>query len=277
MQLDGKVAFVTGAGRGFGWGIARALGHAGANVCATDINSDELERTASDLESDGSTVWPQRLDVADRDAFYQAVDAAVERWGRLDVLVHCAILMPLIPFEETTHDLWWRQLDINLGGFYNATRAVWEVMKSQGGGHIIGIASGSSLCGYKNEVAYCTGKHALEGFAKSLALEAEPYRIAVNTIGPGKPIKPTGITRDELKQMSEEERARWADPAELGNAFVWLASQPPDRFSGLRFDAGPIVDTIAEEGFDFDFAPEKVTLYVEDFVARLKWQANYPD
>jgi NAD(P)-dependent dehydrogenase (short-subunit alcohol dehydrogenase family) len=277
MQLNGKVAFVTGAGRGFGWGIARALGQAGAKVCATDIHAAELARTASDLESDGSTVWTQRLDVADRDAFRRAVEAVVERWGQLDVLVHCAILMPLIPFEETSDDLWWRQLDINLGGFYNATRAVWDVMKAQGGGHIIGIASGSSVRGYKNEVAYCTGKHALEGFTKSLALEAAPYRIALNTMGPGKPIKPTGITRDELEQMSPADRADWVDPAELGKAFVWLASQPPDRFSGLRFDAGPIADTIAEDGFNFEFAPQKVTLYVDDFLARLDWQANYPD
>jgi NAD(P)-dependent dehydrogenase (short-subunit alcohol dehydrogenase family) len=277
MQLNGKVAFVTGAGRGFGWGIARALGQAGAKVCATDIHAAELARTASDLESDGSTVWTQRLDVADRDAFRRAVEAVVERWGQLDVLVHCAILMPLIPFEETSDDLWWRQLDINLGGFYNATRAVWDVMKAQGGGHIIGIASGSSVRGYKNEVAYCTGKHALEGFTKSLALEAAPYRIALNTMGPGKPIKPTGITRDELEQMSSADRADWVDPVELGKAFVWLASQPPDRFSGLRFDAGPIADTIAEDGFNFEFAPQKVTLYVDDFLARLDWQANYPD
>jgi hypothetical protein len=64
---------------------------------------------------------------------------------------------------------------------------------------------------------------------------------------------------------------------ELGKAFVWLAAQPPSRFSGLRFDAGPIVDTIAREGWDFDFAPEKVTAYVQDFVARQEWMANYPD
>jgi hypothetical protein len=64
---------------------------------------------------------------------------------------------------------------------------------------------------------------------------------------------------------------------ELGKAFVWLAAQPPSRFSGLRFDAGLIADTIASEGYDFDFGPDKVTLYVDDFKARLEWQANYPD
>jgi hypothetical protein len=77
--------------------------------------------------------------------------------------------------------------------------------------------------------------------------------------------------------LPAEQKAGWADPAELGRAFAWLAAQPPERFSGLRFDAGPIVDTIAAEGYDFAFAPEKVTLYVDDFVARQQWYATYSD
>jgi NAD(P)-dependent dehydrogenase (short-subunit alcohol dehydrogenase family) len=150
-------------------------------------------------------------------------------------------------------------------------------MKEQGGGHIIGIASGSSVRGYKDEVAYCTAKHAQEGFIKALALEAAPFRIAVNSIGPGRTIKPTRITWAELEDIPAEQKAQWADPVALGQAFVWLGAQDPSKYSGLRFDAGPIVATIAAEGFDFTFAPEKVTLYVDDFVARQQWQANYPE
>ncbi|MFU8888959.1 MAG: hypothetical protein ACNA8N_10205 [Trueperaceae bacterium] len=71
-------------------------------------------------------------------------------------------------------------------------------------------------------------------------------------------------------------RAGWADPTELGRAFVWLACQPPGRFNGLRFDAGPILDTIAREGPDFAFAPEKVTLFPDDLRAREAWRAAYP-
>ncbi len=69
-------------------------------------------------------------------------------------------------------------------------------------------------------------------------------------------------------------RAEWVDPDILGEAFVWLAAQPPRRFSGLRFDAGPLIDAIAAEGFDFPFTPEKGTLYVDDFVARQAWHAK---
>jgi NAD(P)-dependent dehydrogenase (short-subunit alcohol dehydrogenase family) len=277
MLLDGKVALVTGAGRGFGWGIARALGRAGARVCATDINAEELALSAADLAGDGTAALALELDVSDRAAFAAAVDRVVEHWGRLDVLVHSAIFMPLIRFDVLSHDAWRRQLDVGLGGLYNGTRAVWEVMKRQGGGHIIGIASGSSVRGYKDEVAYCTIKHAQEGFVKALALEAMPDRIALNTLGPGKPIKTTRLTRAELELLPEAEKARWADPIELGKAFAWLAAQPPERFSGLRFDAGTIADTIAAEGYDFAFTPEKVTLYADDFRTRQEWYASYED
>jgi len=275
--LAGRVALVTGAGRGLGYGIARALGRAGARVCLTDVDAGELARAAEAIAADGSEALALPLDVSDRAAFRQAVADVVGRWGRLDAVVHAAILMPLIRFAETSDDLWWRQIAISLGGLYNATRAAWDVMAAQGGGHIIGVASGSSVRGYRDEVAYCAAKHAQEGFMKALALESGPVGIAVNSVGPGAPVKPTGITWAELEALPAEQRAAWADPVELGRAFAWLAAQPPRRFSGLRFDAGPLVGTIDAEGPDFAFAPEKVTLYVDDFVARQRWMAEYPE
>lgn len=276
MLLEGKVALVTGSGRGFGWGIARALGRAGAKVCVSDINDGELARSAGDLQSDGTEVLSLHLDVSDLAAFEGTVDQVVKRWGRLDTVVQNAVYMPLTRFEDLSPEDFWRQLHVSLGGLFNATRASWEVMKAQGGGHIIGIATGSSFRGYLNETGYCTGKHGQEGFVKAVALESTPYKIALNTIGPGKPIKTTDITWEQFDALPPEKKARWADPVELGKAFVWLASQPPNRFSGLRFDAGVLAETIACEGWDFEFAPEKVTLYPDDLRARLEWQAKYP-
>jgi NAD(P)-dependent dehydrogenase (short-subunit alcohol dehydrogenase family) len=273
-RMQDKVVLVTGAARGLGWGIARAFGQHGAAVCLTDINEEEMSRAEADLRGDGSTVMPRILDTADLSAFQATIADVLDTWGRLDVVVHNAIYMPLIRFDDLTPREWQRQIDVGLGGLYNAVRAVWEPMKSQGGGHIMGIASGSSVRGYVEEVAYCANKHGQEGFVKALALEAAAYNISVNTMGPGATIKPTRITWDELDALPAEEKAEWTDPVYLGQGFVWLSTQPPGFYNGLRFDAYPIANTVQTEGWDFDFAPEKVTLYVDDFVFRRRWYAE---
>lgn len=271
----GSVALVTGAARGLGWGIARAFGLAGARVCVTDLDDAELRRCARDLAADGTEHLGCRADAANLAACEEVVERVIERWSRLDVVVHNAIYMPLVAFEATTHAEWARQIDVGLGGMFNCTRAAWPRMKAQGGGPVIGIASGSSVRGYREEIAYCAVKHGVEGFVKALSLEARAHNIAVNTIGPGARIKPTRVTWAEHDRAPAELRASWTDPLRLGRAWVWLAAQPPARFSGYRFDAAPLVETIAREGEDFEFAPEKVTAYPDDFRARQHWYEHY--
>lgn len=269
--LQDRVVLVTGAGRGLGWGIAQAFAAAGASVAITDIDQHDVDAAVEHARSAGHQASGWILDVADEASFHRVVAAVVSRWGRIDVLVHNAVYMPLASFEDTSTDSWWRQLHVSLGGLFYGCKAVWPSMVSQGGGHIIGIASGSSLRGYVEEVTYCAGKHGQEGFVKALALEARGRNIAINTVGPGKLIKPTRMTWEELASVPEHERQGWHDPVDLGRAFVWLASQPHERYSGFRFDAGPIIDTLDAEGPDFEFAPEKVTLYGDDFRARQAW------
>jgi NAD(P)-dependent dehydrogenase (short-subunit alcohol dehydrogenase family) len=276
MDMTGKVALVTGAGRGLGWGIARAMARAGARVLLTDVEEAELDAVVAGLASEGGQVRGRRLDAADAADVRAAVDELVGDWGRIDAYVHAGVFMPLERFERMSPADFQRVMDVGFGGLVNGARAAWDAMLLQGGGHLIGIASGSSLRGFVDEVAYCAMKHAQEGFAKALALETAGTGIAVNTMGPGRPIKPTRMTWAELERVPEAERAGWADPTELGRAFVWLACQPPERYGGLRFDAGPILDTIAREGPDFAFAPEKVTLFPEDLRAREAWRAAYP-
>lgn len=274
LRLRDTVVLVTGAARGLGWGIARAFGIAGAKVCVTDLDEEELARCTQDLAADGTTYHATRADVAALAECATVVKTVVNRWGRLDVVVHNAIYMPLIPFDALTPEQWWRQINVGLGGLFNCTYAAWAQMKAQGGGHVIGIASGSSLRGYKDEVAYCTVKHAIEGFVKALSMEAKSHNIALNTIGPGTRIKPTRLTWGEYDRAPADLRASWADPVKLGQAWVWLATQPPSRFSGYRFDAAPVVETIAREGPDFAFSPEKVTLYPDDFRTREQWYSS---
>ena len=101
MLQQNSVALITGAARGVGWGIARAFGIAGARVCATDIGGDELARCARDLAADGTEYVTCLSDVADLAECRRVVKTIVDRWGRLDVVVHNAIYMPLITFEAT--------------------------------------------------------------------------------------------------------------------------------------------------------------------------------
>jgi NAD(P)-dependent dehydrogenase (short-subunit alcohol dehydrogenase family) len=277
-KLAGKVVLVTGAGRGLGWGIARTLARAAANVAVTDINLDDIKRTVKAIRDDQAATgegWGCVLDTGDQDSIEAGVQGAVERFGRLDAVIHCAVYMPLLRFTDTTPQSFWQQLEVGLGGLFHLTKLALPHLAD--GGHVVNIASGSSVRGYHDESTYCALKHAQEGWMKAVALEwqHDGIPVGINSMGPGKPIKPTRMTWQELEALPEAEKAAWVDPMMLGAGFVWLLSQPPARFRGLRFDAGVISDTLAQEGFDFEVTPEKVSMYPADFRERLEWMASY--
>lgn len=268
-ELSGRVVLVTGAGRGFGAGLARGLARAGANVCILDIDAAELEQTAHELGNEPGQALPLVADVTQPAMLEHAVEACLARWGRLDAAIANAAMLPLVPFGETSRELWQHTLDVNLTGVFNTYKAAWPALLGSGGGHLAAIASGASVRGTIGETAYCAAKHGVEGLTKALALEGAAVNIAANTVGPGALIKPTSISRAEAAGVPAAEQSRWTDPLVLAPAFVWLLRQPPGRFSGLRFDAGVLATTIAAEGYEFRFEPAKATLYPDDLVWRL--------
>jgi NAD(P)-dependent dehydrogenase (short-subunit alcohol dehydrogenase family) len=240
-----KVWFVTGAGRGMGVDIAHAALAAGHAVVATGRNRDRVA-SAIGVHDDLLVV---ALDVTDPAGAQAAVDAAVERFGRIDVLVNNAGNFYAGFFEEISPEDFRAQVETNLFGPLNVTRAVLPVLRAQRAGHIVTISSTAGLIGQEFCTAYAASKFALEGWMESLAPEVAPFGIRTTVVEPG--FFRTDLLTPESTNYAEPsiddyaERTRqtvtaWngmngqqgGDPAKLAEALGRLAGQnePPFRW-----------------------------------------------
>lgn len=176
--LAGKHAVVTGASRGIGLAIARALQAQGARVTLMARDAAALEAAAAGLG--GASGW-QAIDVADA----AGVAAAFERASRVDILVNNAGQAASAPFMKTDEALWQRMLEVNLSGAYHCIQAALPGMLDAGWGRIVNVASTAGLTGYRYVAAYCAAKHGLVGLTRALALELAAKGITVNAVCPG--------------------------------------------------------------------------------------------
>jgi NAD(P)-dependent dehydrogenase (short-subunit alcohol dehydrogenase family) len=252
-----KVYFITGAGRGMGVDFARAALAARHRVVATGRRPEAIAKTVGANEN----LLAVKLDVtipADAEA---AVKAAVEQFGRIDVLVNNAANFYGGYFEELTPEQIERQLATGLIGPMNVTRAVLPVMRKQRSGHIIAISSGAGLMGFEFNSAYAAAKFGLEGWMESLAPEVAPFGIHTTIVNPGF-FRTALLTQDSAAYATPSiadyadrhaERVQWyeamngqqvGDPAKLAQALITIAGQqPPPR----RFIAGADAIAIAEQ------------------------------
>jgi NAD(P)-dependent dehydrogenase (short-subunit alcohol dehydrogenase family) len=254
MKNDRKVWVITGAGRGMGADIARAVLAAGHAVVATGRDTD---RIAAALGS-SDNVLPVKLDVTSRADAEAAVRAAVTRFGHIDVLVNNAASFYAGFFEELTPEQVDRQLAVSLIGPMNVTRAVLPVMRQQRSGHIISISSSAGLAaGFDFVSAYAASKFGLEGWMESLHAEVAPFGITTTIVNPGffrtellteqstNYAEPAVADYDErrgplLEYWNSQNGRQSGDPAKLARALVAIVSEePPPR----RFIAG--ADAIA--------------------------------
>ncbi|KQQ87302.1 oxidoreductase [Massilia sp. Leaf139] len=178
-----KTWFITGAGRGIGADIARAALAHGDNVVATGRSLAQLQERFAD--ADPARLLPLALDVAIEAQALPAVEAAVERFGRIDVLVNNAAYGQMGNLEEVPMAAVARQFDVNVYGVMHMLQAVLPVMRRQRAGHVINISSVGGLLGFSGASVYCATKYAIEGLSASLATELQPFGIHVTAVEPG--------------------------------------------------------------------------------------------
>jgi len=185
LNLEGKVALVTGAGRGIGRAICIALGQAGAAVAATARSTEQIEAVASEITDAGGKAIAIRADIAEESDVCALFDQVNERFGRLDVLVNNAGMGLFGTVEEFSATDFDQVMAVNLRGAFLCCRQAMRAMIPQGSGYIINISSVVGFKGYPNQAAYTAAKHGVMGLTKSLAVEAQRHGIRVSAVLPG--------------------------------------------------------------------------------------------
>lgn len=184
-DLNGEVAFITGAGGGMGIGLARALSSWGARVAVVDIDETRAKETLKAVEADGGEGRAYRLDVTDEDDAERVVAACIADFGGIDLLVNAAGALTVANVTEMTLAEWRHVMDVNITGVFVASRAVARAMVARGTpASIISISSSAGRKGYPGLTHYCASKFGVIGFTQSLAIELADKEIYVNAVCP---------------------------------------------------------------------------------------------
>jgi NAD(P)-dependent dehydrogenase (short-subunit alcohol dehydrogenase family) len=245
-DVTGQVALVTGAARGLGRATALALADAGADVALGLLDVARDGGVAAEIEAMGRSALPVQCDVADVGQARAAVDAVVERYGRLDILVNNAGASPENPAEDVVEEDFDRTVAVNLKGTFFASQAAGRVMIRQGGGRIVMIGSQAGSVALPGESVYCMTKAALAHLTKCLAVEWGQHNITVNCVAPTwirtPGTEPALADADFEAEVVERIAAlhRIGDPMDVAGAVVFLCSPAASLVTGhtLLVDGG---------------------------------------
>ncbi len=236
-DLNGRVALVTGGGRGIGRAIALALAHAGADVAISGRTTSRLQNTAEEINKLGRKSLVVTADISKLQDIENMVRTVVNEFGRLDILVNNAGINKRVPSLEVTEELWDSIVDTNLKGTFFCCQAAGRIMLKQGKGKIINICSLTSQIGMTTIAPYGATKSGVLGLTRSLAAEWARYGINVNAIGPG--YHETDLTRPLLENKAWMEKlmpripiGRVGTTEDLMGAAVFLASDASNYVSG---------------------------------------------
>ncbi|HZQ36120.1 MAG TPA: SDR family NAD(P)-dependent oxidoreductase [Dehalococcoidia bacterium] len=185
-KLQGRVALITGAGRGIGQAISCLFAAEGASLMLASRTAEELERTARECRARGAACEVGTCDVSDREAVQRLVDSAMQRFERIDVLVNAAgIYGPIGPAVEVDAHAWMRTLEVNTFGTFNVCQAVLPHMMARGGGRIVNFSGGGAATPLPRFSAYAVSKAAVVRLTETLAEEVKARGITINAISPG--------------------------------------------------------------------------------------------
>ncbi|MBI2108100.1 SDR family oxidoreductase [Candidatus Woesearchaeota archaeon] len=246
-RLEGKVAVITGSGRGIGKGIALEFAKEGCNVVISDYKgSNEGKSAVEDMKSMGVGSIFVKADVSKEKDVRNLVRQAVKKFGKLDIFVNNAGILVSGTALQLTEKDWDRQMAVNLKGVFFGTKYAVEQMKKQGrGGRIINISSIAGIVGFPGISAYCASKGGVTEFTREAALDHAKDGITVNAINPG--VIVTDMTKGMLNDrptkrnlMKNTPVGRFGQPADIGNAAVFLASDKSSFITGhnLVVDGG---------------------------------------
>ncbi|MEJ8308273.1 SDR family oxidoreductase [Agrobacterium larrymoorei] len=223
-----KVVLITGASSGIGVGIARALTQAGHIVVLGARRTDRLEAVADDLRSTGGKVRTYELDVTDRGSVAAFVDAAQREFGRVDVIVNNAGVMPLSLMSSLKVDEWERMIDVNIKGVLYGIASVLPHMNKRGSGHIINIASVGALQVVPTAAVYCATKYAVRAISDGLRQENDKLRVTCIHPGVVESDLASTITDPVAAEAMETYRAIALTPDAIGRAVRFAVEQPDD-------------------------------------------------
>ena len=239
-RFEGKNVIVTGAGQGIGTAVARRFGEEGADVMLTGRRAAPLDRAVGEIESAGGHAWAHQGDVSDAAQVQEAVDSAIGRWGRIDVLVNNAGIGEEVPFLEIEEESWDRVLATNLRGAFLMAQRVARTQVDTGGGSIIHIASIDASGGDGPYASYNASKAALLGLNRTMAFELAPHGIRVNCVSPGfthtemtAAAVPSELMDYLVNRFDRVPMRRLVKPEEIAAACAFLASDDASAITGI--------------------------------------------
>ena len=240
MELKGLVTVITGAGQGIGKAIAEKTFGEGALVALWDIDLSTAKNVAASLDSSGQKAMAIKVDITNETEVANAVSEVISKFNRIDILVNNAGISRHKPLEEMTLEIFESVMKVNLTGTFLCCRAVTQIMKRQGRGKIINIASLGGRTGRPGVgVNYAASKAGVIGLTQTLARELGPYGIYVNAIAPGP------ILTEQTRQYPPEVFATWnvgraiqkdGLPEDVADAAIFLASSRSDWVAGVTLD-----------------------------------------